>query len=283
MARLINEADLRDQLPDVQEPDLFDIYYPQLALDALDRLGRLGEIDALVIDEGQDLLKPPYVQFLDALLSGELENGCWRLFYDPNQDLFAGRAPSELDRVETLATCYRLTKNCRNTREIALTTSILSGVRVAETLTAEGPDVVEAWGSDRAGLERGFRRLLHKWLQKGVEPEQIVVLSPRTLERSLVSTVDQSRLPRRIVDIDDTTASIHFSTIAGFKGLESDAVVLVDIDELSSPERIAQLYTGASRAKSLLGIVLDESCRDVYTERVRDLVDRILHTAPDPS
>jgi hypothetical protein len=283
MARLINEADLRDQLPDVQERDLFDIYYPQLALDALDRLGRLGSIDALVVDEGQDILKPPYVQFLDALLADELENGCWRLFYDPNQDIFAGRAPSELDRVENLATCYRLTKNCRNTREIALTTSILSGIKVAETLTAEGPDVAEAWGSDRAALERGFRRLLHEWIERGVDPEQIVVLSPRTLERSLVSTFDQSRLPRRILDIDDPGRGIRFSTIAGFKGLESDAVLLVDIDELSSAERVAQLYTGASRAKSLLGIVLEESCRDVYTERVRDLVDRTLHAASDPS
>src|SRR5207237_426192 len=104
------------------------------------------------LDVGQDLLKPPYVQFLDAILAGELEDGCWRLFYDPNQDIFTANPPNELERLEARATCYRLIKNCRNTKEVALATSFLSGIKVAETLAVEGPDVVEAWGSDRAIL-----------------------------------------------------------------------------------------------------------------------------------
>ena len=111
-----------------------------------------------------------------------------------------------------------------------------------------------------------------------------MILSPRSYERSLIASIDPSRLPRRIVDltkveVDADDGRIHFSTIAGFKGLESDAVLLIDIDDLSSSNQAELLYTGASRAKSLLALVLDESCRPLYTERVRELVGRLIHVS----
>jgi hypothetical protein len=284
MARLIREADLRDDLPDVDERDLFDIYYPQVAIDALARLNRLGEVDALVLDEGQDLLKPTYLLFLDALLGGELGAGSWRLFYDPNQDIFRGGTPSELERLESLGACYRLTRNCRNTREIALATAFVSGVPLAETLVVDGPEVVEEWGGDTAQLARGATRVLRGWIDRGLDPEQITILSPHRFERSLLATIDPARLPRRIVDIsgDESNGSgrIRFSTIAGYKGLESDAVMLVDIDDIASSEGVGLMYTGASRAKSVLALVLDERCRDAYTGRVSELVGRLVDRPP---
>lgn len=284
MATLISDAELRHELPAVDPRDLFDIYYPQVAIDALSQLDRFGSVDALVLDEGQDLLKPTYVQFLDALLDGEMSNGSWRLLYDPNQDIFMGGAPKELERLEARASCYRLTKNCRNTREIALATSFVSGVRPAETLVVDGPDVVEEWGSDPKELQKGLTRVLREWLDRGVDPQQITILSPRSYERSLLASIDPSRLPRRVVDVtkgdgpDD--GRIQFSTIAGFKGLEADAVLLIDIDELSSPDQMALLYTGASRARSLLGLVLHESCRQLYATRVSELVGRMVNNSP---
>ena len=79
MASLIGEAGLSGSLPDVQTEDLMDIYYPQVALDALSALGRLGAVDALVLDEAQDILKEPAVLFFDGLLRGsflEEPGGC---------------------------------------------------------------------------------------------------------------------------------------------------------------------------------------------------------------
>src|SRR5262249_48464418 len=145
MKGLIDRAGRQRELPDVEERDLFDIYYPQVAIDALGDLDGFGSYDALVLDEAQDLLKEPYVLFFDALLEHELLGGTWRLFYDPNQDLFFGAHPSQLERLEGVSTTYRLTTNCRNTREIAIATSILSGVKPSETLQVEGPEVGEDW------------------------------------------------------------------------------------------------------------------------------------------
>jgi hypothetical protein len=280
MSTLISDAGLRDQLPEVDPQDLFDIYYPQVAIDALSQLDRFGSVDALVLDEGQDLLKPTYVQFFDALLDGETSHGVWRLFYDPNQDIFMGAAQNELERLEVLATCYRLTRNCRNTREIALATSFVSGVRLAETLVVDGPDIVEEWGTVTKELQKCVARVLRDWLDRGLEPGQITILSPWTYERSLVAAIDSSRLPRLIGDITKADLAdgsrIRFSTIAGFKGLESDAILLVDIEDMTSPNQMALLYTGASRAKSLLGLVMSESCRETYGHRVAEIVGRLI-------
>jgi hypothetical protein len=280
MRELIEEAGLQTMLPSVEPRDLFDVYYPELALDAVKSLGRFGSIEALVVDEGQDLLKPPWVILLDALLADELSGGTWRLFHDPNQDIFAGGPPAELERLEEVATCYRLTRNCRNTREVAMATSILSGVAVSETLPAEGPEVVEHWYGDTRAHEKAVLKLLREWLDKGVPAEGITILAPTRFEDSVLGSTDLHRLPRPIVDVSHGDSmepnKIRFSTIAGYKGLESEAVVLTGFSDLSDGQTLALLYVGSSRARALLGLVLDERCRDAYIERAGDVVERLV-------
>src|SRR5439155_1167106 len=125
----------------------------------------------------------------------------------------------------------------------------------------DGPEVVEAWAAEPRHREKGATRLLRDWIDRGLEPSQIIILSPNNFDGSLVNGIDRSKLPRQVVDVSKASARddsrIRFSTIAGFKGLESDAVLLVDINDLASVEELSLLYVGASRAKSLLGLVLD--------------------------
>jgi hypothetical protein len=284
MKEIIEEAGLKERLPAVEPRDLFDVHYPEVALDGLALLDRFGTYDALVADEAQDLLRPSSVLFLDAVLAGELPHGSWRLFHDPNQEIFQG-APAELDRLESLAACYRLTQNCRNTREIAMATSILSGVACSETLVAKGPEVIEHWYTDGRTEERAVLRQLREWVGGGISPESITVLTPKSFEHSLLARVESRALPRRVVDISHSDSvdpnSLRFSTIAGFKGLESDAVLLTGFDDLSDSRTLSLLYVGASRARGLLALVLPESCREVYIERARDIVGRLLEDAEE--
>ena len=284
MRDLIEEAGLQERLPAVEPRDLFDVHYPELALDAVQLLDRFGSVDALVLDEGQDLLKPPWVLVLDALLAGELSGGTWRLFHDPNQDIFRGGPPAELERLEAVATCYRLSQNCRNTRKIGMATSILSGVAITETLVAEGPDVSERWYADRVTHEKAMLRQLREWLSGGVRPEDITVLSPGSFGDSVLAAIDRGRLPRPIVDVSHSESldpdKIRFSTIAGFKGLESEAVLLTGFSDLTDPLALSLLYVGASRARALLGLALDERCKDAYTERAREVVERLVEVSP---
>ena len=280
MSTLIRQADRQSQLPPVDPRDLFDIYYPQVALDALQDLEQLGSFDALILDEGQDLLKETYVQFFDALLRGELDEGVWRIFLDPHQDIFLGGHPKELERLELHASAYRLQKNCRNTRQIATATSVLSAKALPETLQATGPDVTEDWYTDAAGQAKLVAKRLREWTASGLGPDQIVVLSPHRYSESILAEIDKSQLPYPVIDVSEHDASdnkrIRFSTIAGFKGLEADAVLLTDITDLSKPASLSRLYVGTSRAKALLGIALHERCRELYQERASDLFQSLL-------
>ena len=280
MSELIEEAGMRDRLPAVHARDLFDIHYPELAIEALEQLGRFGSVDALVVDEAQDILKPLHVLFLDALLEGELAGGTWRLFHDPNQDIFLGGPPAELDRLETVATCYRLTRNCRNTREVAMATSILSGVAVSETLDVDGPDVSEHWYADTRTQHKLLLGQLRTWVEQGVSPADITILTPGRLERSPLAEIQPSKLPRPIVDVShagsDDPNKIRFSTVASFKGLESEAVLLTGVSDLTETTTLSLLYVAASRARVLLSLVLDEQSRAAYIERARDVVERLV-------
>jgi Nuclease-related domain/AAA domain len=280
MSELIDEAGLRARLPAVDARDLFDIHYPELAIEALEQLGRFGTVAAVVVDEAQDMLKPFHVLFLDALLAGELKGGTWRLFHDPNQDIFLGGPPAELERLEAVAACYRLTRNCRNTREVAMATSILSGVPVSETLVVDGPDVTEHWYTDTRTQQKLLLTQLRNWVEGGMTPGAITVLAPMRFDKSPLSTIDVARLPRPLVDVSHAESSdpdkIRFSTVAGFKGLESEAILLTGFNSLTEPTTLSLLYVGASRARVLLSLVLDEQCRDAYVERARDVVERLI-------
>jgi VIT1/CCC1 family predicted Fe2+/Mn2+ transporter len=55
--------------------------------------------------------------------------------------------------------------------------------------------------------------------------------------------------------------AIRYSTIAGFRGLESDAIVVVGVDELTSESVHSLLYVAASRARALLAIFINEEVR----------------------
>jgi hypothetical protein len=67
----------------------------------------------------------------------------------------------------------------------------------------------------------------------------------------------------RLVDITvgqvrDDEDGVRFSTISAFKGLESDAVVLLDAVTADASSRYLT-YIGGSRARVLLAILLDAS------------------------
>ena len=60
-----------------------------------------------------------------------------------------------------------------------------------------------------------------------------------------------------------------------FKGLESNVVVLVDIDGLGTDWQKSTLYVATTRARALLAIFLDSGLEDDYHEAARDFGEMI--------
>lgn len=268
MAELVKNAGLSHRLPAAEPADLFDVFYPELCVEILLGGGAV-EFDALILDEGQDLLREAYVDVFDGLLKGGIKAGLWRVFYDPNQDIYKGQQPKAIRALDNaLPAQFKLFTNCRNTQPIALETSLLAGTACDETLVVGGPPVRKQWYSTPAQQARQVSNHINSLLSDGIRPEEIVILSRRRLQNSALALgLRTVGLP--LVDISQsmtkpTERCLRFSTVAAFKGLESEAVVLADIDDLSSDMARELLYVGTSRARLLLALFFSESVRKNY-------------------
>ena len=278
MSALVREADLESELPPAEPSDLLSTFYPALALEALEVLERRGEFDVLIVDEGQDVILESYLEVMDAALASGLSDGAWRLFYDPQQNLYEGTDPKGLRRLlDTGAGQFRLTVNCRNTTAIATHTALFSGREQDETLGPEGPDVELHWYEGDSQLRRDLSRHLNRLLSQGIAPRDIVLLSPRRLENGPLASglsdaptfLDLGKLDRAF-----DRGEIGFSTIAGFKGLESDVIVLTGIEDLGESARSA-LYVGTSRARAALSVFLSGDVRADYERLATEFGERL--------
>ena len=98
-----------------------------------------------------------------------------------------------------------------------------------------------------------------------------MILSRRRIENS----VAHGAAGWQLVDVsgggwDSHTEGVGFSTVSSFKGLEADVVLLVDVDDLVSPEGIASVYVGASRARIALHIFVSEGMRSRFEALARE-------------
>ena len=269
MAEIVTKAGLKHRLPQAEAADLFEVFYPELCVEALLDAGA-DQYDALIIDEGQDLMRDAYLDVFDLLLRGGIKGGTWRVFYDPNQNIYKGHQPSAVQAFENgMPAQFRLFTNCRNTLPIATTTSLLTGTPCVETLTVDGPEVKTQWYSSPLQQVRQISNHLNYLLGAGVSPGEVTILSRRKLPNSALG-LGLRDVPVDMYDITQGSRDsghnrrVQFSTIAAFKGLESEAIILADVDDLTSDEARELLYVGTSRARVLLAVFFSETVRDSY-------------------
>lgn len=273
-----------DELPPADEDFLMQVEYPRQCMEAMLDLELTGSIEQLIVDEAQDLLIPGYLDVFDQLLDGGLGSGRWTAYYDPNQDLFGKLAGQGMDRLQAAGPVrYRLTVNCRNTRQIAFEAGMLARFEPNETLEADGPDVEELWYRDSPDQRRVVGKAIARLLSQGVEPSQIVVLSPRRLHLSALGE-SLHDVPYPLSEQSDPSdRAIGFSTIQGFKGLESDVVVLVDIDGITGPEDRYRIYVATTRARAHLLVALPETLRPDHQEAAELFGKRLAASLGDRS
>lgn len=268
MKEFVDGAERSSELPDVDENDLLEVFLPELALDVLLETPGIGRFDAVLLDEAQDLLREPYLDVIDALVEGELREGTWRCFIDASQNIVGGIAPVALRRLQEVRPVeWPLTVNCRNTRPIAVQVALLSGAPMLEVLAPEGPAAELTWYTSADGQQQAISGRLKQLRREGFTARQITILSRYRFERS----VAHAGLGTPLRDIsrgglDSAGDEIAFSTVSSFKGLEAEAVVLVDVDDLSSPGGLVSVYVGASRARVALYVFISEQVRDQFME-----------------
>jgi hypothetical protein len=280
---VIAKAGLLDELEahESQESkeDFFGRTFPRLFVDAVLETD-LPCWDALVVDEAQDLLTPENLDAFDMILKDGLQRGHWHLFFDPNQNIYGSEVQQQVE--ERLAESHPayddLWENCRNTRQVAAQTSIMSGIDHAIEGAADGLPCDNIYFSSDDDFRRKLGNLVDKLLQKDVRPQDIIILSTRKRENSRLAGV-QSIAGLPVFDIGSADMppnnSLHFATMHSFKGLERPVVLAIDMDDLGEEQWAMLHYTGLSRACGLLRTFLPQARQKTYNEQVKAFGTRI--------
>ncbi|HEY9868955.1 MAG TPA: NERD domain-containing protein [Candidatus Obscuribacterales bacterium] len=226
--------------------------YPRILQAAMQATPDEDKYDAIVVDEGQDF---PALWW-EALEHCMIPQGkaVLYIFYDNNQALY--RKYSELPGVDVH---YELPANIRNTRKIF--DFLKKHYRGESCPVAFGPPgrAVETYRySSLEELERRLGSVLHKLLIKeGCSPRDIVVLTPKNIERSALMSL---KLPGsiRLVPRDnrEQVGDVLCSSVHRFKGLERKVAVVTELDDdllaLRQEERESLYYVAFSRPRNHL-------------------------------
>ena len=132
-----------------------------------------------------------------------------------------------------------------------------------------------------SGLLKTLTKTMHRLVSNGIPVDDIVILSPRRLENSALAGIrDICDLPLADCSRSLVTARscVRFSTIHSFKGLESQVVIIADVDEVEDDRSQSLLYVGMSRARGLLILMIHEKARGSIDTRIRAALEKELRT-----
>ena len=221
----------------------------------------------IVVDEGQDFIDM-HLQLLHDI--AQAHHGYFYVFYDRNQFVQGMNYPEWLDKMECRLI---LSKNCRNTKEIAITSTRPIGIdedriKMRREVIDDGaikPNLF--FVDDKPALKEYLSKLISKYIASGLTDKDIVVLSMKPEGKSIL-TKDDLRLPgNRVLAKEQSEDGILFTTVRKFKGLEAMAVICIDIDSetFENSKGRSVFYVGTSRAMTYLDLITTNPPEELAT------------------
>ncbi len=220
--------------------------------------------DVIVMDEGQDIIKPVYLYSLDALLKNGLEKGRWAVFYDENQNIYNPEYSDGMEIIESYSnTKFKLFVNCRNTVQIGTYSAKASGIEIAEFLHENGEEVQRVSYAGLENLKKKLKDIIKKLHAEAVDLTDVVFLGPKKYSNSILKQIGYE--VNELGDHYDPDSLLpKYSTIQGFKGLDSKIVILTDMDNISEKNFSKFMYIAATRARTLLYVIASEEFWDAH-------------------
>lgn len=199
--------------------------------------------DALVVDEAQDFAPMWWTSL--AMLLEEPDHGPFHVFLDSNQAIYRADWDAPFDGAS-----FDLTINCRSTLPILERVASLFGGSVPTGRGAPGPtprhEPIESFGDIGAAVRRSLHRLL---VEERLSASQLAILST---SKDVVDELRSRKVGPHSICAPGGSGIVA-ETVHRFKGLESDAVVLIVPDAQPDTERL--LYVGATRARAYLEVI----------------------------
>ncbi|MGI6072680.1 MAG: ATP-binding domain-containing protein [Lachnospiraceae bacterium] len=224
----------------------------------------------VIIDEGQDFGKEELEEeeIIELLkmnaIGNERRNGTFYLFYDRNQMVQSRKVPKYIEDADCKLTLYR---NCRNTKNIATTSLRLLGPDIFPKLSKDAVlgDIPEmGFAADEEETVSILNAEIEKYVSEGYE--SIIILTCKTEESSIIAPYCEDS------KYNFDRKYVKFTTCRKFKGLESDVIIVVDMDKgIFDDDQGEQLmYVGTSRARHRLSCIVnmtEEECVAFMAER----------------
>jgi superfamily I DNA/RNA helicase len=246
---------------------------PTRALEVLEKKPHWGDYEAVFVDEFQDISQNTGLMGLLFELSASKKAKGTQLVFagDKNQQIMRenGRAVNPFDVAKILVpdmVHVRLRTNCRTAPALATKVPGLTGLDVNIIRHRLPASTEGGFGLIRSSDEKATKALATtlRGLLETYRAKDIRVLSPFGVTNSLVGelfsreskSADERWLKTVLRDPNGSTGEIRWRSIAKFKGLESDVVVVTDINAnarefaLQTGKSLNELlYVGVTRAK----------------------------------
>ncbi len=241
--------------------EYFEQILPERLMQAADMLG--PQFDAIIVDEGQDFHDNWWLP-LQCLLH-DPDQGIFYVFFDDNQNIYRATKSIPLELAP-----FPLTRNCRNTQHIH--THVMQFYRSDVTPLAIGPQgrpVELRTYANSAELKRLLRQVLHHLIiEEGVPAGDIVLLTPKSRQRSQLWEMGSLGNYRLTDQWTDASGEVFCTTVHKFKGLESPVVILAEVDGEQAWNLRTILYVGCSRARNHLVLLVGEGLPQKIAEKL---------------
>ena len=256
--------------------DFYSKYLPTLLKDIYQK-GISKKFDKLIVDEGQDLIREEYLSLFDSMVTGGLANGNWEIYGDfERQAIYAQLSKKEM--IDLLKSSgqhsnFLLKINCRNTKQVGEETSMISGFEKPPFLLEhlEGVPVEYLFFKDEAEQKKLLAEQLKKLSENKLPLHELIIISPRKFENSCSNSFFDFTI-REIKNTSEIAATQNFfgfATVQSYKGMESNYVLITDIEDLTRDVAKSLLYVGMSRARYGLILLIAESKRNDYRELLK--------------
>ena len=282
--------------------------WPSFIDETIEDLGAGGVFDYLIVDEAQNLCDEMFLKLMNVLLKDGLAEGHWTMFGDfTYQNIVSPHlAQNGKDVLRNFGLNWSndtLQTNCRNTHEIAVDVAKYVDIKSPPMSGVHGPLVQIEYFKSPSELEGTIDNLIYDWQNRNFQSEQIILLFSGIAEEFDSERTYSGWKPLNIREITEEVTlgdkegvlvpsasalknTLRYSDIYDFQGLESDLAILVIpvTDEqviLEGNVALAReghlnrvLYTGMSRAKTMLMIVAHESYKETLELRA-NLYDKL--------
>ncbi len=247
--------------------------FPHILLDRMTDpdTSALVSLDALVLDEAQDvLMRPILFEAIGACLSGGWLDGHWTFLGDFNHQVIGNddqRAALTTTlaglQTHTVAVRWHLEENCRNFRIVGaaalglsgLPESVYSSYRLGTGAARDYNFYLFRDTEHQAGL---LQQEIRAYRDRGYRPSEITILSFRRAEDSTAVRLRQQGWKLRHV-ADANNDCTCYASVHEYKGLENKVIIVTDVYAPLQPAAQSLFYTAMTRATSSVSLLASES------------------------